>query len=170
MFGELFKDIKDTVSTMRHGTPTRTIVVAKPYCSPARHIVTGALEPYGVKVYGFREAARMANPLNLLRSGQRMEGDLFFTLPNALPVAQIAEVTVSEAAASWAEYLLLRTAKLYRVGPYINRRNQQWAARHGGQMPPAWDKGQPWIERSCSEGMKAWQEVKQQAKEKGKRR
>ena len=164
MFGELLKDIKDTVSTMRHGTPTTELTFAKPYCSPARGIIEPVLAKYGVKVYGYHEAARMANPLNLLRSGQNLPGDMFFTFPNALPVAQVATVTVSEAAASWAEYLLMRTAKLYRVGPYINRRNQAWAAKHGGKMPPAWDEGKPWIEKSCSEGMKAWQQVKDAAK------
>ena len=168
MFGELLKDIKDTVSTMRHGTPTTTLTFAKPYCSPARHIVTGALEPYGVKVYGFSEAARMTNPLTVLKMTSQIASGSGLVIPHALPVAQVATVTVSEAAAAWAEYLLLRTAKLYRVGPYINKRNQQWAAQHGGQMPPAWDEGKPWIERSCSEGVKAWQEVKQA--QKGKRR
>lgn len=169
MFGELLKDIKDTVSTMRHGTATRTITVAKPYCSPARHIVTGALEPYGVKVYGYEEAPRMTSPLDVLKMTSRIPGTSGLKIPNALPIAQVATVTVSEAAAAWAEYLLLRTAKLYRVGPYINKRNQQWAAQHGGQMPPAWDKGQPWIERSCSEGMQQWAAVKQ-ATQKGKKR
>lgn len=168
MFGELFKDIKDTVSTMRHGTPTTILTFAKPYCSPARGIIEPVLAKYGVKMYGYQEAARMANPLNLLRGGQHLPGDMFFTLPNALPVAQEAKVIVSEAAASWAEYLLLRTNKLYRVGPYINKRNAAWAAKHGGQMPPAWEEGKPWIEKSCSEGMKAWQEVKRQTKRKGK--
>lgn len=169
MFGELLKDIKDTISTARHGTPTRTIVVAKPYCSPARHIVTGALEPYGVKLYGFSEAARMGNPLDLIRGSAAITMSRVKDIPAMLPISQVAHVTVSEAAASWAEYLLLRTGKLYRVGPYINRRNAVWAVKHGGQMPPAWDEGKPWIEKSCKEGVNAWQEVKRQAKGKGKR-
>ncbi len=74
-----------------------------------------------------------------------------------LPTAHVAKVTVSKAAAAWAEYLLLRTGKMYRVGGYTDKRNEQWAARHGGQMPPAWSDGEPWIEKSCSEGVKAWQ-------------
>lgn len=168
MFGELLKDIKDTVSTMRHGTPTTELTFAKPYCSPARGIIEPVLAKYGVKVYGYSEAPRMTNPLTVLKMTSRIPGDSGARLPSTLPIAQVATVTVSEAAASWAEYLLMRTAKLYRVGPYINKRNQQWAAQHGGQMPPAWDEGKPWIERSCSEGVKAWQEVKQA--QKGKRR
>lgn len=169
MFGELLKDIKDTVSTMRHGTATRTITVAKPYCSPARGIIEPVLAKYGVKMYGYQEAPRMTNPLTVLALTSRIPGTSGYKIPNALPVAQVATVTVSEAAAAWAEYLLLRTGKLYRVGPYVNKRNQQWAAQHGGQMPPAWDEGKPWIERSCSEGMRQWQEVKQ-ATRKGKKR
>ena len=38
MFDELVKEIKNAVGELRHGTRTRTITVAKPYCSPARHI------------------------------------------------------------------------------------------------------------------------------------
>lgn len=86
-------------------------------------------------------------------------------MPSALPVATVARVTVSEKAAAWAEYLLLRTGKLYVPGAYVNKRNEQWAARHGGQMPPAWDKGQPWIESSCSAGIQQWQQVKDAAKQ-----
>lgn len=166
MFGELFKDIKDTVSTMRHGTPTTDLTFAKPYCSPARGIIEPVLAKYGVKVYGYQEAPRMTNPLDVLKMTSRIPGTSGLKIPHALPVAQVATVTVSEAAAAWCEYLLLRTGKLYRVGPYINKRNQQWAAQHGGQMPPAWAEGKPWIERTCSEGMQAWQEVKQQTKRK----
>ena len=168
MFGELLKDIKDTVITMRHGTPTTELTFAKPYCSPARGIIEPVLAKYGVKMYGYHEAARMANPLTVLKMTSQIASGSGLVIPHALPVAQVATVTVSEAAAAWAEYLLLRTAKLYRTGGYINRRNQQWAAQHGGQMPPAWDEGKPWIERSCSEGVKAWQEVKQA--QKGKKR
>ena len=168
MFGELFKDIKDTVSTLRHGTPTTELTFAKPYCSPARGIIEPVLAKYGVKMYGYQEAPRLSNPLTVLKMTSQIASGSGLVIPHALPVAQVATVTVSEAAAAWAEYLLLRTAKLYRVGPYINKRNQQWAAQHGGQMPPAWDEGKPWIERSCSEGVKAWQEVKQA--QKGKRR
>lgn len=164
MFGELFKEIKSTVSIMRYGTTTRTITVAKPFCTPCRHIITGALDPYGVRIYSYSEAARMANPLTVLRMSSKIAGDGNLKIPHALPIAQVAQVIVSEKAAAWAEYLLLRTGKLYRVGPYINQHNREWAARHGGQMPPAWHEGKPWIKNSCSEGIQAWKVVKEAAK------
>ena len=43
MFDDLFKDIADTFKDLRISEQTRTLTVAKPACSPARHIVTGAL-------------------------------------------------------------------------------------------------------------------------------
>lgn len=156
MFNELLNELRSTFDELRHGTATRTITVAKPFCTPCRHIVTGTLSPYGVRVYSYSEAARMANPLTVLRMTTKIAGDAGLNLPNALPIAQVAHVTVSEAAAAWAEYLLLRTGQLYRVGGYINRRNEVWAARHGGRMPPAWNEGRPWIEKSCKDGITAW--------------
>lgn len=143
---------------------TRTIVIAKPYCSPARHIVTGTLEQYGVKIYEFAESVKMVNPLTVMKLTSRIPSDSGLRIPSALPVAQIAKVTVSEKAAAWAEYLLLRTQQLYVISPYVNQRNQEWARQHGGQMPPAWADGKPWIERSCTEGINAWQQVKQTEK------
>ena len=165
MFDEIAAQLRSTFDEMRYGTATRTITVAKPYCSPARDCVMTALKPYGVRVFDYHEAARMANPLAVLRMTAKIAGDVGLTVPNALPIAQVAHVTVSEAAAAWAEYLLLRTGKLYRVGPYVNRRNEAWAARHGGRMPPAWGEGKPWIERSCTEGVNAWQQIRETAKE-----
>lgn len=163
MFGDLLKDIKDAISTARHGTPTTELTFAKPWCTPSRDIIEPVLAKYGVKVYSFSEAAKMANPLMVLKMSRRISGDLPFPLPNALPIAQIAKITVSSEAAAWAEYLLLRTGQLHRVGGYVNRRNEQWAAKHGGQMPPAWNEGKPWIESSCSSGIEAWQEIKDAA-------
>lgn len=160
MFGELLKDIKDTISAARHGTATETLTFAKPWCAPSRGIIEPVLQKYGVKVYGFSEAPKMTSPAMVLKMTAKIPGDGGLKIPQALPVAQVAKVTVSKDAAAWAEYLLLRTEQLYRVGPYINRRNATWAAQHGGQMPAAWDEGKPWIEKSCSEGMKAWQAVK----------
>lgn len=164
MLGNLVKEIRDTVSELRHGTATETLTFAKPWCTPSRGIIEPVLRKYGVKVYGFSEAPRMANPLMVLKMTSKIPGDLRFVTPNALPIAQIAKITVSKEAAAWAEYLLLRTGKLHRIGGYINRRNQQWAAKYNGQMPPAWDNGTPWIETSCNDGIDAWQQVKQAAK------
>lgn len=169
MFGELFKDIRDAVSEVRHGTPPTTLTFAKPYCAPARGIIEPVLAKYGVKVYAYSEGLRMANPLTLLAKESKLDprafDDMAASFPLQLPTAQVAKVTVSEKAAAWAEYLLLRTNQVYRVGRYINKRNEAWAARHGGQMPPAWHEGKPWIERTCSEGVNAWQQVKEAAKQ-----
>ena len=38
--------------------------------------------------------------------------------------------------AQWAEYLLLRAGA--PVVTTFDHRNATWAARHGGQLPPAW--------------------------------
>ena len=169
MFDEIAAQLRSTFAEMRYGTPTRTITVAKPYCTPCRHIVTAAFQRYGVKLYSYSEAARMVNPLTVLKMTGKIAGDGGLTIPNALPVAQVAKVTVSEAAAAWAEYLLMRTGTLYVVPPYVNRRNEQWAAQHGGRMPPAWHEGKPWIERSCSEGVTAWQDTKRRLTSDNKR-
>lgn len=164
MFDEIAAQLRSTFAEIRYGTATRTITVAKPYCSPARDSVMTALNLYGVRIFDYHEAVRMANPLTVLKMTAKVAGDAGLTVPNALPIAQVAHVTVSEAAAAWAEYLLLRTGKLYRVGTYINQRNEQWAAWHGGQMPPAWNEGKPWIETSCSKGMQQWQAAKDAVK------
>jgi len=83
------------------------------------------------------------------------------------------QVTVNEAAAGWAEYLLLRTGLLYVPGKYVNERNEQWAEKHGGAMPPTWGNDQPWIELSCGDGVTAWtaarQAIKEAQKGKGKK-
>lgn len=177
MFSELLKDIKGAINTVKHGAPTTELTFAKPYCTPARGIIEPVLAKYGVKVYGYEEAPKRANPREVLKMSRKIPGDSGAIMPQALPIAQVAKVTVSSDAAAWAEYLLLRTQQLHRVGGYVNRRNEQWAARHNGQMPPAWNDGTPWIESGCSSGIQAWQEVKeaaqnareQQQKGKGKR-
>lgn len=165
MFDELAAQLRSTFTEMRYGTPTRTITVAKPYCTPCRHIVTATFQRYSVKLYSYSEAARMVNPLTAIKMTSKIAGDGGLTIPNTLPVAQMAKVTVSEAAAAWAEYLLMRTGTLYVVSPYVNRRNEQWAAQHEGRMPPAWYEGKPWIEHSCNEGRTAWQSVRDTAKQ-----
>lgn len=154
------------IASWLDGNSKRTITVAKPFCSPARDIITAAFAPYGVKVHGIKEHTRL---LSLHDFARRMRVELRThenlkygpaAAPFFLPMAIIAEVTVNEKAAAWAEYLLLRTGLLYVPGKYVNRRNEEWAAKHGGAMPPAWNNGQPWIERSCSDGIAQWQEAK----------
>lgn len=166
MFGDLLKEISDTFDELRIGEPTRTLTVAKPYCSPARDIITGALQPYGVKMYGYNEYVKTMGPRAAIRQlGLSASAfDSAIRLPDALPTAQVAEVKVSAKAAAWAEYLLLRTGKLYVVGKYQNPRNEAWARQHGGVMPTTWAEGKPMIETSCKAGMDAWAPLRKAAK------
>jgi hypothetical protein len=162
MFDDLRKEFAGMFGSVRPGPATRTLTVAKPFCAPARDLITATFKQYGVKVYGYDEQVKMLSPRQAMKN-LSVPGDSEIRNFDPLPVAQVAKVTVSESAAAWAEYLLLRTGKLYVPGQYVNKRNADWAARHGGKMPPA---GQPWIERSCSEGMKAWAPLREAAKRK----
>ena len=164
IFGDLGKELKAMRDELKPGPRTRTITVAKPYCSPARSIITGALQPYGVKIHGITERPRMAGMRGMIKQ-MGLDPDSFDGGTNTpLPIAQVAKVTVNEQAAAWAEYLLLRTGKLYCPDGYVNARNEQWAKQHGGTMPPAWNEGKPWIETSCKDGMKAWAPLRKAAK------
>jgi hypothetical protein len=170
MFGELFKDIKDTISSVRYGQPTRVITVAKPFCSPARILITSALQPYGIKVHDIRERMITLSLHDFLRR-MKVEARTWENLkfgpaaPLFLPMAWHAKVIVNEAAAAWTEYVLLRTGKLYVPGKYVDPRNEQWAARHGGKMPPAWrDGNEPMIESSCNDGKAIWKQAKMMTK------
>lgn len=164
MFDDLFKDIADTFKDLRIGEPTRTLTVAKPFCSPARHIVTGALEPYGVKIYDCKETIKTAGVRGMARQLGLSEDAFDASVKVPLPMAQVVKVEVSEKAAAWAEYLLLRTGKLYVVGDYVNPRNERWARQHGGTMPTAWHDNRPMIETSCKAGMDAWAPLRKAAK------
>jgi len=139
MWAQLVQEIKQSFG----GTATRTITVAKPYCTPARDQITGALQPYGVVIHGFNEYTEKFNHLGRM-----------------VPALQVAEVTVSAQAASWAEYLILRSGKFRVYGEYQDVRNEAWATKHAGRMPPAWKAGKPWIEKSCSAGIEAWKGAK----------
>lgn len=171
MFNELLSDIAGSINELRYGAPVRTITVAKPFCSPARNIITAAFAPYGVKCHRITERTKL---ISLHDFARRMKVELRThenlkygptAAPAFLPMAIVADVTVNEKAAAWAEYLLLRTGLLYVPGKYQNPRNEQWAAQHNGRMPPAWDNGTPWIEASCSNGIEAWQGAKQAIKQ-----
>lgn len=149
---------------MGRGEPTRTLAVAKPYCSPARNIITGALQPYGVKIYDLAEKIKTAGVRGMAKQLGLSEDSFDGSAKVALPMAQVAKVVVSTKAAAWAEYLLLRTGKLYVVGSYQNPRNEAWARKHGGTMPTAWNEGKPMIETSCTKGMEAWAPLRKAAK------
>ena len=165
MLGDLMNELRGLRDEAHYGQRTRVITVAKPFCAPARGIITGALQQYGVKMYGYRDQIKTISPRAWARQqGVIADAPLDMAGEKLLPLATVAEVTVSEQAAAWAEYLLLRTGKLYCPNGYVNARNEAWAKRHGGQMPPAWNEGKPWIEKSCSEGMKAWAPLRDAAK------
>ncbi len=105
------------------------IVVAKALCTPARDAVTGVLKPYGVRFS--------------IRSYSRGPGDEELA-DNALDAyVSVAEVTVSDAAAAWAEYLLRRSNQFILLSKPIDKRNIQWAAKWNGEMPG------PWVEAGC---------------------
>ena len=131
-----------------------TVTVAKPYCIPARDTITKTCGNYGVKILKYREYTKEANPKQFIKQQrlQIVDNDL----PKTLPMAQVAEVTVSEKQARWAEYILLRTGSFYRVGKFFDKRNESWARKHKGIMPPAWNEGKPMIERNCKEGLENW--------------
>jgi len=149
---------------MGRGEPTRTLTVAKPYCTPARHIVTSALQPYGVKILDYKETIKTAGVRGMIKQMGLSEDSFDGNTKVALPMAQVAKVTVSARAAAWAEYLLLRTGKLHVVGSYQNPRNEAWARKHGGTMPTAWNEGKPMIETGCTKGMAAWAPLRKAAK------
>lgn len=161
MFEDLLKDLRGSFDQ----PGTRVITVAKPFCAPARDIITGAFQPYGIKMHGYREEVQKVSLQGFARR-MKLEMRTFENLkfgPAAvifLPMAVVAHVTVSEKAAAWAEYVLLRTGKLYVPGEYVNARNEEWASKHGGKMPPAWGEGKPLIESSCSAGKAAWGPVR----------
>lgn len=150
---------------------TQTLTFAKPYCSPARGIIEPVLQKYGVKIHNYSEEVKIVGAQHAL-ANMRVDASVIESVTRTLdplPTAQVATVTVNKTAAAWAEYLLLRTNKLYRIGGYVDKRNERWAAKHGGRMPPAWNDGEPWIERRCSEGIAQWQSAQKVVRDAQKR-
>ncbi len=157
MLSELRKEFGDVFNGLWHGQNVRTLTIAKPYCTPARNLITATFQQYGVRIFDYDEQTKKMNPLQAVKNLKvKANGIENITRLSPFPLAQIAKITVSEKQAAWAEYLLLRTGKLYCPNGYVNKRNAAWAAQHGGQMPPAWANNKPWIEKSCSEGKAAW--------------
>lgn len=173
LLGELQEELDEIKDSIRLESRV-VLTVAKPYCSPARHIITSTLEKYGVKVFDIKEKTLMVSLTDFARR-MKIEKKTFENLQYGgaavlfLPMATHAKVTVKREQAEWAEYLMLRTGKLYVPGKYYNPKNEEWASKHGDRMPPAWKDGkEPWIEKSCSDGMKIWQQVKERSKGNGK--
>lgn len=128
---KLFTDVwHDITADLKY---TETIVVAKPVCSPARHIITKMFQQYGVKIIRYREHKESAT----LNSGEKV------------PALFVAKVTVSSKQAVWAEYLLLRSKQFFLRSQPLNKRNREWAEKHDA-MPESWN-GKPLIEKSCKD-------------------
>jgi hypothetical protein len=144
MFGGIFDEIR------KEYTGKDKLVVAKPYCSPARNTITGIFNQYGVKLLGFREYPYY------ITCGKE-----------SLPALQIAECIVSSKQVVWAEYLLLRSKRFILWGKAKDSRNLEWARKHNA-MPESWN-GKPLIEQGCKEGLevlKTWERARQKGKKK----
>jgi hypothetical protein len=166
MLSEIFQEIGQAIreSFTGLGSERVKITVARPYCIPCRIYITGTLPRYGVKILDLKERTVTASLGSFLRHMRIERKERENINKNGLvdsmlfPMGHQADVWVKPQQAVWAEYLLLRTGKLYRVGEYLDPRNQEWAARHGGHLPPSWGE-KPWIDKSCSEGMSKWKAV-----------
>lgn len=163
ILSEIVGELKDSFEgAMDDGPELQTITVAKPYCTPARYLITAACQKYGIRIYKYSERTKFMAIKDFMRRMQVeiREGENLqygpWAAPGFLAMAQVAKVTVSQKQAGWAEYILLRTGKLYVPGEYVNPRNQEWAERHKGVMPPAWHEDKPWVEQGCSEGVDQW--------------
>lgn len=102
----------------------RKIVVAKGLCSPARAAVISTLAPYGVR-FSIHSYSEGPNGINAEEN---------------VPTAywNVAEVTVSDQAAAWAEYLLCRSQQFTLCSKPIDPRNLKWAVKWDGAMPAQW--------------------------------
>lgn len=110
------------------GQESKTIVLAKPYCIPARGIVKSICQQYGVKILGFTEQLHYFDDI---------------------PGLYISRLKVKATQAEWTEYLLLRSQKFMLFSKPLNKRNLEWASRHK-LMPLSWN-GKPLIEVGCKE-------------------
>lgn len=153
LIGEIFDGLRSSFDDMRYGQPVTRLSVAKAYCVPARNLITATFAKYGVKIHDYDEYVQMHSGAKVPVSGNANRNGAIARMVknnNDHPMAQIATVIVSQKQAVWAEYLLLRTGQLRITGRAQNPKNQAWADRHGGNMPPAWQDGKPWLEKSCN--------------------
>jgi hypothetical protein len=133
----MFEFLSELFNDYRPKPTKETIVVAKPYCTPARDIVTAICDQYGVKLLGFSEKVNYLDWITVLHS---------------------TNITVSSKQAEWAEYLLLRSKRFMLMSKPKNKRNFEWATKHK-QMPDSWN-GKPLIEVGCKEGFSSNKESK----------
>ena len=105
------------------------IIVSQGMCSPIRPQVMTALKPYGF------------NPLHVEAYAQSDDGqrakDGAVLIGNDRPLCNVAEITVSDAAARWCEYVLLRSHKFQLMSRPLDTRNETWAAKWN-TLPRAW--------------------------------
>lgn len=146
LFGDLGRELGDLRGDVRraiHGGDGRhQFRLMAGYCTPKRSVLTGLFKKYGIK------GAHVTEELEKNAEGY----PLFYYLT----------ATVNTTQARWAEYLILRSGKFTITNALYDERNRQWANKGG--MPKAWSEGKPWIETSCSEGMKAWQPLRDAAR------
>jgi hypothetical protein len=87
----------------------KTITVAAPLCSPARHWLTQVKEQ--LTEYGAAQAGLHVNVREVAKHYMHIE------------------VTVSDEYAAWCEYLLLRLG-YQRLGALLHPKNQMWAQKY----------------------------------------
>ena len=102
---------------------SKTIVIAQGACSPIRPKVLTALKPYGYKVgHKFEiESYSLGYDWERGEDGKPIDQDWSKTQAN------VAEITVSDARASWTEFLICCTGAFQLMSPPIDPRNQIWA-------------------------------------------
>ena len=107
---------------------TKTIIVAQGMCSPIRGKLLTLFQPYGFK--NIRVKGFSVSPAGYGRDGA--------TFAAGLPVLwNIGEVTVSDASAKWAEYLICRSRQFRLMSTPLDPRNEVWASRYE-TLPRAW--------------------------------
>ena len=125
------------------GEQTTTITIAKPYCSPSRHLLTGILD--ALHIWFDAPAFDKWGP-----PSEAFDGN---------PAYQTAEIVVKKKQAVWAEYVILSAktptgSPIFQVlGKMQNPKNAAWAAKRKG-VPTPWDiksgKITPsWTEHGC---------------------
>ena len=105
------------------------IIVAQGMCAPIRPQVLTALQPYGFKPLSVESYAQAED-------GRRAK-DGALVIGNDRPQCNVAEITVSDAAARWCEYVLLRSHQFRLMSKPLDPRNELWAAKWG-TLPRAW--------------------------------
>ena len=105
------------------------IIVAQGMCAPIRPQVLTALQLYGFKGLHVESYAQAED-------GRRAK-DGALVIGNDRPQCNVAEITVSDAAARWCEYVLLRSHKFQLMSKPLDPRNELWAAKWA-TLPRAW--------------------------------